>query len=70
VIIIKEKKITPACDDDARSETLLHVFKTGEPVAELDVASERMSVSGQDDLQFLRQVAALVAPPLCPTTAV
>ncbi|RKY14036.1 MAG: GAF domain-containing protein [Planctomycetota bacterium] len=59
--VSKEKNYL-ACDDDVRSEIVMPVFKAGELVAELDIDSKRVSAFGEEDLQFLRQVAALVAP--------
>ena len=59
---VRKEKNYLACDDDVRSEIVVPVFKAGELVAELDIDSKRVSAFGQDDLQFLRQVAALVAP--------
>ena len=45
-----------------RSEIAVPVLKAGEFVAELDIDSKRAFAFGKDDLQFLRQVAVLVAP--------
>jgi len=59
--VSKEKNYL-ACDGDVRSEIAVPVFKAGEFVGELDIDSKRASAFGKDDLQFLRQVAVLVAP--------
>jgi len=59
---VSEEKDYLACDPEVRSEIAVPVFKAGEFVAELDIDSRQASAFGEDDLHFLRQVAALVAP--------
>jgi len=59
--VAKEKNYL-ACDPSVRSEIVVPVFKEGRFVAELDIDSKVPSAFSKDDLEFLKQVAVLVAP--------
>jgi GAF domain-containing protein len=51
-----------ACFPSTRSEIVVPIAVDGRVVGEIDIDSDRPAAFGDDDREFLEQVAALIAP--------